>query len=166
MLLKVLEKYNMANAVTIVHQDIALASQMLNSNKSDAFSIWAPYPNLLTHLNKGNILIDGVESNEDYLAGVVVDKSWARKNSRIVELFRDSLIEANEFLFNNKEECAEIFSRESGFDFEITQKELLNIDWICNTDKENVESLSNKMDFLIERDLIAKKFDLSNFLYS
>ena len=31
----------------LTHQDIGLSSQMLNSDKVDAFSIWAPYPNFL-----------------------------------------------------------------------------------------------------------------------
>lgn len=165
MLLKILEKYNIINDVEIVHQDIALASQMLDSSKSDAFAIWAPYPNFLTYVNKGNILIDGSESNEDYLAGVMVDKKWAQKNSKIVELFKESIIEANEFIINNQEESAKIFSHESGFDIEITKKELANINWICNLNRDNVDSLSNKMSFLVDNNLIGTKFELANFLY-
>ena len=77
MLMKVLKKHDMFDDVEIVHQDVGLASQLLNANKTDAFSIWEPYPNFLVEKGSAKVLLHGEDSEIDYLAGVIVDKKLA-----------------------------------------------------------------------------------------
>lgn len=164
MLMKALEKYNMLDDVNIVHQDVALASQLLSTNKTDAFSIWAPYPNFLVDEGSAKVLLDGKETNIDYLAGVIVDNNWAKKNKKIVNLFVESMDEAHDFINKHPEEAAQIFSDESGFDLSITKKEVKNINWNTNIDDKDVETLTDKQKFLIELDQI-KDFDMKKHIY-
>ncbi len=164
MLMKVLEKHHMLNDVNIVHQDVALASQLLSTNKTDAFSIWAPYPNFLEAENSGKVLISGEESNIDYLAGVIVDNNYANENPTVVKLFIESLEEAHQFIKENPQEAAKIFTKESGFDLNITQKEIQNIYWEATINDKDIETLIDKQKFLIDLDQV-KDFDLEKYIY-
>lgn len=165
MLMKILEKYDLLDQVNIVHQDVALASQLLSTNKTDAFAIWSPYPNFLTENNYGKILIDGSESNSDYLNGVIVNRNWANENEEILQLFIESLNEAHKYIKSNPSKSAEIFSNESGFSYNITLKEVENIDWDSTINDDDVKTLEEKMDFLINLEQI-KWFDLKEYIYN
>lgn len=164
MLMKALEKYNMLNDVTIVHQDVALASQLLSTNKTDAFSIWAPYPNFLVDEGSAKVLLDGKDTEIDYLAGVIVNNNWAKENQKIVKLFIESLDEAHDFINNNPEKAAEIFAEESGFALSITKKEVKNIKWNTKIDEKDIETLIDKQKFLIELEQV-EDFDMSKHIY-
>lgn len=164
MLLKVLEKNNLLEKVKIVHQDVALASQLLKTKKTDAFSIWAPYPNFLVEEGDARVLVGGEESEIDYLAGVIVNNKWAKENDEIVKLFLESLDEAHEFIREDEEGAAKIFSLESGFDKKITEKEVSNINWDRNIEEDDVETLKDKQKFLINLEQI-KNFDIDKYIY-
>lgn len=164
MLMKALEKNNMLDDVNIVHQDVALASQLLSTNKTDAFSIWAPYPNFLVDGGSAKVLLDGEDTKIDYLAGVIVDNNWAKKNTKIVNLFVESLDEAHEFINEHPEEAAKIFSSESGFDLSITKKEVKNINWNTKISDEDIETLLDKQKFLIELEQV-KDFNMKDYIY-
>lgn len=164
MLMKILEKHNMLNEVDIVHQDVALSSQLLSTNKTDAFSIWAPYPNFLEKNGSGKILISGEDSDIDYLAGVIVNNNYAKKNKNIVKLFIESLDEAHEFIIDNPNEATQIFSLESGFDLDITKKEVENIVWETSILEKDIKTLKDKQKFLIDLGQV-KSFDLSDYIY-
>ena len=164
MLMKVLEKYNMLDDVNIVHQDVALSSQLLSTNKTDAFSIWAPYPNFLEEEGSGKVLVSGEESDIDYLAGVIVNNNYAKKNEKVVKLFIESLEEAHKFIKDNPEEAARIFTDESGFDLSITKKEVKNISWETSVEDKDIDTLIDKQKFLIGLDQV-KDFDLSKYIY-
>lgn len=164
MLMKVLEKHDMLDDVTIVHQDVALSSQLLSTNKTDAFSIWAPYPNFLTEEGSGKILLSGEDSEIDYLAGVIVNNNYAKNNKKVVELFIESLDEAHKFIKDNPEEAAKIFTEESGFDLSITKKEVKSIEWETTIEEKDIDTLIDKQKFLIELDQV-KDFDLKNYVY-
>ena len=164
MLMKALEKNDMLDDVTIVHQDVALASQLLSTNKTDAFSIWAPYPNFLVDEGSAKVLLDGEDTKIDYLAGVIVDNKWAKKNTKIVNLFVESLDEAHEFINEHPEEAAKIFSAESGFDLSITKKEVKNINWNTKISDEDIDTLLDKQKFLIELEQV-KDFNMKDYIY-
>ena len=164
MLMKVLEKNNLLDKVTIVHQDVALASQLLGTNKTDAFSIWAPYPNFLVNEGNAKILLDGEDTKIDYLACVIVDNNWAKQNQEIVDLFTESLKEAHKFINENPDEASKIFQKESGFDIEITKKEVRNIIWDINIEEKDLETLIDKQKFLVELKQV-EKFNLKDYVY-
>lgn len=164
MLMKALQKYDMLNDVTITHQDVSLSSQLLSTNKTDAFSIWEPYPTLLSNEGSGEILFSGEETGVDYLAGVIVNNNYAKENEKIVTLFIESLEEAHKFIIDNPEESAIIFSEESGFDINITKKLLETITWKTNIEDSDISTLIDKQKFLIDIDQI-KEFDLNKYIY-
>ena len=164
MLMKALEKNNLLDKVTIVHQDVALASQLLSTNKTDAFSIWAPYPNFLVEEGSAKVLLDGEDTNVDYLAGVVVDNNWAKENKEIVKLFVESLDEAHKFIKENPKDAAKIFQEESGFAYEITKKEVKNISWETVITEKDLETLIDKQKFLMELEQV-KEYNLKDYVY-
>lgn len=160
MLMKVLKEYDLVDTVEIVHQDVAMANQLLSNNKIDAFSIWEPYPTLLINSNVAKKIVDGTESQTDYLAGVIVNKKWYDENHSIANLFIESLDEAHEFIKSNPDEAANIFSDESGFDYDITFDVINNIKWESKINDSIIENLKEKKEFLIEIGQI-KEFDLN-----
>ena len=163
MLMKILEKNNILDDVEIVHQDVALASQLLSSKKTDAFAIWAPYPNFLEDKDIGRILVDGSESEIDYLAGVIVDQDYAVDNPLIVKAFLESLDEAHDFINNNPEEAAKIFSKQSGFSLDITMKETKNIKWDSSIDEKDIATMIEKQNFLISLNQV-ESFDMKKYI--
>lgn len=164
MLMKVLKKYNLIDKVEIVHQDVAMASQLLLNSKIDAFSIWEPYPTMFQNLNMAKKIVDGTESNIDYLAGVIVNKNWYDSNQIISDLFIESLKEAHDFIKNNPEEAASIFVNESGFDYNTVLQVIKNIEWNSEINDSIIENLNDKKQFLVELGQI-KEFDLSKNIY-
>jgi len=164
MLMKVLEKYGLLDDVNIVHQDVALSSQLLSTSKTDAFSIWAPYPNFLEEEGSGKVLIDGEESNIDYLAGVIVNNNYANENKKIVKLFIESLDEAHNFIKENPNEAAKIFAEESGFDLNIAKEEVEDICWETTIEDKDIDTLVDKQKFLIDLNQVDD-FDLSKHVY-
>ena len=165
MLLNILEKYNLTEGVNIIHQDIALSSHMLNSNKVDAFSIWAPYPNFLESKGIGKTLVSGEETGVDYQAGVVVDNTWANKNLEIVKCFIESIQEANIYVKSHREESINIFVKESGFSKDVVSKEIDNIEWISDINEQDIITLQNKLVFLQDLGQISSGFEIKDFLW-
>ena len=165
MLMKVLEKHGLLNKVNVAHQDVAMASQLLSNNKTDALSVWAPYPNLLLSEGSSRVLVDGEETNIDYLAGVIVNNNWAKQNKKIVEIFIESLDEAHDFINKEPLKAAEIFSEESNFDINITKKEVTNIVWNSKIEDSYIDTLNDKKNFLVTLGQVSE-FDLRKYIYS
>lgn len=165
MLMKVLKENDMLNDVEIVHQDVALANQLLNEKKTDAFAIWSPYPAFLIKNDIGEILVDGTDSKIDYLAGVVVDYNWAKRNNKIITAFLQSLNDAHKTIVEKPEFSANIISQESGFDYDIVIKEVQNIKWESKINEEDLTTLEEKQKFLVELNQV-KKFDVEEYIFS
>lgn len=163
MVMKLLDKYNMNDKVNIIHQDVAMASQLLSSNKIDAFSIWEPYPTVLNGRGLSRLLIDGSETKVDYIAGVIVNNNWYKDNEKIVLLFKESLEEAHELLNSNKKEAAKIIEEESEFDYEYIVKIIKNIKWNNSLDENIINNLKDKQEFLLNLKEIDK-FDLNKYI--
>lgn len=163
MLMKILKKYNLYDDINIVHQDVAMASQLLLQNKIDAFAIWEPYPKYLEESKISRVLVDGIESNSDYLAGVVVEKEWYENNKDISKLFIEALNEAHTFIEKHPEKAAKIFSEESDFDYNTCLYEAKNINWDISISKKDIEVMKEKQNFLISIKQI-EYFDLDKYI--
>lgn len=163
MLMRILEENKMLDDVEIVHQDVALASQLLNTKKTDAFAIWAPYPVFLEEKELGRVLVDGSNAKCDYLAGVVADKTWADNNKEKVELFLKSLEEAHEFIENNPDEAIKIFNKQSGFSIDTVKQSIKNIKWDTAITDVDFQSMILKQEFLVELDQL-KNYELSKYI--
>lgn len=165
MLMKILEKYNLLNDVEIVHQDVSMAIQLLSTNKTDAFAIWEPYPKYLQKEIDTRVIVDGEESQVDYLAGVIINNNLKEKDEKLVQAFIESLKEAHNFIINNKEEAAKIMEKESGFSYDVVFDEINAIEWNSNINEEDIEALNDKLNFLVSLEQI-KEFDIEKYIYN
>ena len=165
MLMKILEKYNLLNDVEIVHQDVSMAIQLLSTNKTDAFAIWEPYPKYLQKEIDTRVIVDGEESQVDYLAGVIINNNLKEKDEKLVQAFIESLKEAHDFIINNKEEAAKIMEKESGFSYDVVFDEINAIEWNSNINEEDIEALNDKLNFLVSLEQI-KEFDIEKYIYN
>ena len=159
MLMKILEKYNLLN------QDVSMAIQLLSTNKTDAFAIWEPYPKYLQKEIDTRVIVDGEESQVDYLAGVIINNNLKEKDEKLVQAFIESLKEAHDFIINNKEEAAKIMEKESGFSYDVVFDEINAIEWNSNINEEDIEALNDKLNFLVSLEQI-KEFDIENYIYN
>ena len=150
MLMNILEKYELYDKVEIVHQDVAMASQLLSNNMIDAFSIWEPYPTSLIGKGIAKELISGEESEIDYIAGVIVNKNWHEENKELSNIFIASLNEAHNFIKSNPKEAAKIFAEESDFDYDTTLSIVDNITWENKISENDLKILESKKKFLID----------------
>jgi len=163
MLLKILRDYEILQDVIIIHQDINIGISSLESGKVDALAAWAPYPKLLEGNKVARVLVDGSESGSDYLAGVVVNKKWAKQNEKIVIAFIQSLLDAHEFIKDSPEKAATIFAEESGFPETITSQEVANITWDITIREQDKETLRSGLQFLSNIQKM-KPYDLNSFI--
>lgn len=163
MLLQILNRYDLIDKVTILHQDVTIASTLLETNKIDAFAAWDPYPRLLIENGSAELLADGSESNSDYLTGIMVNKTWAEKNNDILVLFLESLLEAHDYIINNPEQAARIFADETAFPEAITLQEAKEIKWEAAIYDRDRVSFEECLKFLIDIDQI-KAFDFNSVI--
>ena len=165
MLLKVLKDNNMIDKVEIVHQDINVANTLLLNNEVDAFSVWAPYGEYLVANKYAKKIVDGVESEEDYLTGIIIDEDWGNENTQILEAFKECIKESHEYICSDPEAAAKIFEEESGFPYEVCKKMAEGIEWDDCIYERDIETFKNGLKFLNDLDII-KEYDCSSFFAS
>lgn len=156
MLLEVLNKYDIEETVTIVHQDIPTAISMLETGKVDAIAVWEPYQTYLTDKGTAKLLCDGTETGITYIAGIMADRDWMNDNSEIYSAFLECVKESHEFIKDNPEEAATIISEESGFSEDVVENVIKNIVWEEEITDEDVTTLQDDYDFLRQIDNIEE----------
>lgn len=163
MLLRVLEKYNLSDKVELVHHDVSVASNMLLEGKIDAFAAWDPYPKLLEQDSNIRLLVDGSESELDYLAGVIVNASWAKDNLQVVKSFYRSLEDAHQYMIQHPQESADIIQKETGYPLDIIYRDLEEIEWNSEITTGEIETFGKCLDFLVGQGII-NKYELTKVL--
>lgn len=163
MLLAALDQHGLTDKVTIVSQDVTVGMTSIEQDKIFAHATWEPYPSLILHRGVGSVLLDGSETNVDYLDGVVADRTWVEKNRGYTVAFLKALISAHEFIRKNPEEAARIFQEESGYPLEVTRKVAKSIRFDAVFYKKDISTLEGSRDFLKKLGKL-KKVDLAPFL--
>ncbi len=156
MLIEILEKYELTEKVTIVHQDIPTACSMLEAGKVDAIVVWEPYETYLSTLQNAHVLVSGEETGTTYLAGVMVDQEFAKRYPEIVNIFKQCIEETHELMKKNPKECALSISEESGFDVEVVNTVINKIKWESELLEEDAETLNADYLFLLEKEVIGE----------
>ena len=156
MLLDILNNKGIVHDVTIVHQDIPTAIGMLETGKVDAIAVWEPYETSLFASGKAKVLVEGAETKQDYLAGIMVDRKIEEEHPELIEAYKQAVDEAHEFIINNPDKSALIISEESGFDIDVVKKVIGNITWDSILTKDNVKTLSDDYSFLRSIDSVEE----------
>lgn len=156
MLLRVLQKYDLVDKVTIVHQDINVANTLLAMEKVDAFSVWAPYGEYLVQNNVAKVLLNGKESEEDYLTGIVINEDWAKENPKIYDAFLECIEMSHDFINKSPEKAARIFEKESGFPYNVCLEMVKSIKWDKTIYSEDIQTFKNGLVFLNELEIIRE----------
>lgn len=165
MLLDELNKNNIADSTEINSQDATVGLSNIKQNKVDAFAIWEPFASLAEEQGYGKVLVDGDDTGVDYLDGVVADRKWVEKNKDYTICFLQALVKAHEFIKDNPDKAAEIFSEESGYDQNICQKMVENIKFDAVIYDQDVTTLESSKEFLKKIGSI-KDVDLDKFVDS
>jgi NitT/TauT family transport system substrate-binding protein len=147
-LLEILNKYDLLNDVEIINQDVISGMTAIEQNKIAAHATWDPYPRYMINRKKAKYLVDGSESEVDYLDGVIVDSNWANNNHEITTIFLESLIQAHSFIRNNPNQAASIFQDESGFPYNVCLQEAKEIRWDAYIYDKDIRTLQNNVEFL------------------
>lgn len=163
MLLEVLDKYGLTEQVTITNQDVTVGMTSIEQNKIAAHATWEPYPGLMLFKDNGRILIDGTETQVDYLDGIVADRAWAEANRSYVVAFLQALIEAHKFIREQPEEAARIFAEESGYPLEVAKQMVKSIRFDAAIYAKDLETLQGSRDFLIKLGKLTS-LDLEKFV--
>lgn len=161
MLLMVLEKNKMINKVRIVHQDLSAAETLLETGKIDAISVWEPYSSYLEDKGAGRVIINGEESNVDYVTGIVASEEML-KNTEIINIFFECLEETHLLLSKSPEFAAKLCEKESGFPYKVCVNVIKNTKWNSKLKEEDIKIFEKNMDFLQELGTI-NKYDISDF---
>ncbi len=103
--------------VSIVEASFPQMKDLLKGGTLDAVAVLEPFRSGIVADNTGYRIADYMaEVNPDMLGGVwVAQKQWADANPRAIPAFRESLVEAIEFLKNNTEEARAIELKYLGF---------------------------------------------------
>jgi NitT/TauT family transport system substrate-binding protein len=163
MLLVALDKYGLTNDVTIVNQDVTVGMSNIEQNKITAHATWEPYPSLIQTKGIGDVLLDGSETNVDYLDGVVADRTWVENNQGYAVAFLKALIDSHKFIRENPEEAARIFHEETQYPLDVTQKVVQNIRFDAAIYTKDITTLEGSRDFLKKLEKL-KNIDLNKFV--
>jgi NitT/TauT family transport system substrate-binding protein len=163
MLLVALDKYGLTNDVTIVNQDVTVGMSNIEQNKIIAHATWEPYPSLIQTKDIGDVLLDGSETNVDYLDGVVADRTWVENNREYAVAFLKALIESHKFIRENPEEAARIFQEESQYPLDVTKKIVQNVRFDAAIYSKDITTLEGSRDFLQKLEKL-KSIDLNKFV--
>lgn len=165
MLLVALEKYNLTEKVSIVNQDVMVGMSSIEQNKIEAHATWEPYPSLILHNKAGKVLLDGAETDVDYLDGVVADRNWAEANPDYMVAFMKALIKAHQLIRENPDKAAQIFAAETGYPPEVCKKMAQNIRFDAAIYEKDLKTLQGSKEFLIKLEKL-KQLDLQKFVDS
>ena len=150
MLLEFLKKNNLLESVNIVYQDTPTACNMVVSGKVDAVAAWEPYPSAMKYENKMVELISGAETGNTYLAGVVADSDWIESHKHIFEIFMECIEESHDFMKKYPDKSIQIICDESSFPSDVVSTVLDNIEWESKILCEDLKTLKDDCDFLVE----------------
>jgi NitT/TauT family transport system substrate-binding protein len=111
------EKGAQISKVSIVEASFPQMKDLLKGGTLDAVAVLEPFRSGITVDNTGYRVADYMaEVNPDLLGGVwIAQKQWADANPKAVPAFRESLIEAIEFLKTNTDEARAIELKYLGF---------------------------------------------------
>lgn len=163
MLLEILKKNNLLESVNIVYQDIPTACNMVVTEKVDAMAAWEPYPSAMQYENKMTELVSGVETGNDYLAGIVVDSDWIESHKHIFEIFMECIEESHDYINKHPDESIEIICNESNFSSEVVTKVLGSIEWESTILSKDMKTLKEDCDFLVATKKIDE-FPISKYI--
>ncbi len=156
MLLAILEKHNLVDAVEITNQDVSTGLISIETDKITAHSTWEPYPAYMIHRGKSAKLVDGSESNIDYLDGIVADRNWAEAHPEYATAVVRAVLQAHAFIQANPEKAAEIFHEESSFPLEVTRQLVKSIHWDAYVYDQDIQTLKDDAVFLTSLKKIEK----------
>lgn len=163
MLLAALDKYGLTGKVTIVDENVATGMAKIKENKITAYSTSEPYPSLIGFRGSGDMLLDGSETEVDYVDGVVANRTWAEANQEYVVAFLKALIEAHQFIAQKPQIAAKIFADESGSPFEVSRRIIDNVRFDAAIYHQDIKTLKRDREFL-QKLGILKKVDLASFI--
>ncbi len=148
MLLEVLEKYHLSDNVRVTYQDIPTACNMVATGKIDAMAAWEPYPTAMQWENGMLELVNGAESEKDYLAGIVVDKDWANENGEILDIFIESIRDSHLFIKKYPVKSVEIICKINNFSSEVVSHVLDHIKMEDTINERDRKTLLEDCNFL------------------
>ena len=163
MLLDELNKNGIADETEIISQDATVGLSNIKQNKVTAFAIWEPFASLAEEQGYGRVLVNGDDTEVDYLDGIVADKNWVEKNKEYTICFMKALVRSHEFIKENPEKAAEIFAEESGYDLSVCEKMVENITFEAIIYDRDRDTLESSKEFLKELGSI-KDVDLDQFI--
>lgn len=131
--------------------------------KVDAMAAWEPYPSAMQYENKMTELVSGVETGNDYLAGIVVDSDWIESHKHIFEIFMECIEESHDYINKHPDESIEIICNESNFSSEVVTKVLGSIEWESTILSKDMKTLKEDCDFLVATKKIDK-FPISKYI--
>lgn len=150
MLLNTLKKEGLLDDVEIHHQSTVVGAQNIKTEKIDAVAAWEPYPTILSEQQKtGKIIAKGEDTNIDYLSAIVVNDEWIKKgNEELIVIFLNALNKSHELINENPRKASDIFQKETGFEEEITNKMVEEINFDMKIYKEDRNTFKKNMEFL------------------
>lgn len=165
MLLAALDKHGLTNKVTIVNQDVMVGMSSIEQHKIEAHATWEPYPSLILHNKVGKVLVDGAETNVDYLDGVVADRTWAEAHPDYMVAFMKALIKAHQLIREKPDQAAAMFAAETGYPPEVCKKMAENIRFDGAVYERDLKTLEGSKEFLVKLEKL-KQLDLKKFVDS
>lgn len=164
MLLAELDKNGITDKVNIVGQDATVGLSNIEQHKLDAYAIWEPFPTLATkEKGFGKILVDGSDTQIDYLDGIVANRTWAKDHKDYTVAFLTALIRAHQFIKDHPDEAAAIFAKESGYSEAVAKEMVKNIRFDSVIYQKDIQTLEGSKAFL-QKSKALKELDVPKFV--
>jgi sulfonate transport system substrate-binding protein len=148
------------NIVSMSAPDQQLA---LDTGNVDAIATWQPWIATIENSKIGKILVNSehvVQSVGVYLAR----NEFADKNPDLVERFLKVHQRTAEYIKAHPQEAVELISKETKIPVAALSKAYQTINWDLKITDENIKTLKDSKDFLIQTNVLKKDFDVNDLI--
>lgn len=149
--------------VNIVNLPAPDQQTALETGNVDAIAAWQPWIATIESSGIGQVLIDSehvVQSVGVYLAR----NDFTSQNPDLIERFLKVHQRTAEFIKNHPQEAVEIIAKETKLPAAALTKAYQSIDWDIKITDEDVKTLKDSKDFLIQTNVLKKDFDVNELI--
>ncbi|KKI90636.1 hypothetical protein WQ54_21325 [Bacillus sp. SA1-12] len=124
----------------VVHQYMDDSLDSIAQQRIGGSVMWEPYPSLLRHYDKGQIIIEEV-GESDYLTGIVSENSWLQHNEAVTISYLKAHIRIHQLLRNNPYKAAQILASCTNLPLQIILQVIIKVRWDSTIYGRDIDTL-------------------------
>lgn len=153
----------------IVATPMGESMKRISRSEACASAMWEPYPSLLQDSGAGKIMFEE-GMGEDYLTGVIADKTWAEANPHIIIAYLKAHLRVHHLIRTQFDKVVKLIHLSTGFPERIATKILRGVRWdaaiyerdlqsLQKLDTQSIGSTTDKSSFYLKTDYLQSALE-------